>query len=152
MFLVNFLAVRPDWAPVPRVQDATAGESHQSEGIRTTRGRPGGQCCSLADRSSGRRTAGSTFVRVGNPTWLKPIANPAKRSLGQSLLIAAKLILPEIQRFMQDHMHVHLYRADHSCAGHWFFGRTSCAEIRLAWRDARPVAAPAPSVTQSSHG
>jgi hypothetical protein len=75
MFLVNFLAVRPDWAPVPSEQAATAGESHQSEGIRTTRGRPGAHC-SLEVRSSGRRMAGSTLVRVGNPTWLKPIATP----------------------------------------------------------------------------
>ena len=43
VFLVNFLAVRPDWAPVASAHAATAGESHQSEGIRTTRGRPGAQ-------------------------------------------------------------------------------------------------------------
>jgi hypothetical protein len=75
MFLVNFLAIRPDWAPLPIAQAATAGESHQSEGIRTTRGRPGAHCSREAT-SSGRRTAGSTFVRVGNPTWLKLIATP----------------------------------------------------------------------------
>jgi hypothetical protein len=104
--LVNFLAVRPDWAPVFSEQAATAGESHQSEGIRTTRGRPGAQC-SLALRSSGRRTAGSTLVRVGNPTWLKPIATP-RSVMRRSQLTGANLILPEITRLMQDHMHVHL--------------------------------------------
>jgi hypothetical protein len=83
VFLVNFLAVRPDWAPAPSGHAATAGESHQSEGIRTTRGRPGAHCCSLAFKSSGRRTAGSTLVRVGNPTWLKPIATP--RSVVRSI-------------------------------------------------------------------
>jgi hypothetical protein len=75
VFLVNLRAVRPDWAPVPSGQAATAGESHQSEGIRTTLGRPGPRC-SRAVKSTGRRTAGSILVRVGNPTWLKPIATP----------------------------------------------------------------------------
>jgi hypothetical protein len=51
--------------------------------------------------------AGSIFVRVGKPTWLKPIATP--RSLErQSLMIDANHILPERTRFMQDQMHVHL--------------------------------------------
>jgi hypothetical protein len=66
VFLVNFLAVRPDCAPALKLQAATAGESHQSDGIRTTRGRPGED--SFAFSSSGRRMAGSTLVRVGNPT------------------------------------------------------------------------------------
>jgi hypothetical protein len=117
MFLVNFLAVRPHWAPAPSGHAATAGESHQSEGIRTTRGRPGAHCCSLAVKSSGRRTAGSTFVRVGNPTWLKPIATP-RTVERQSLMIDANHILPEVERFMQDQMHVHLYRALSTIAGH----------------------------------
>ena len=96
VFLVNFLAVRPDWAPVLSAHAATAGESHQSDGIRTTRGRPGAYSFSLAVKSSGRRTAGSTFVRVGNPTWLKPIATP--RSLErQSQMIDANHILPEFR-------------------------------------------------------
>jgi hypothetical protein len=106
VFRVNFLAVRPDCAPEPSAQAATAGESHQSDGIRTTRGRPGAHC-SLAVKSSGRRTAGSTFVRVGKPTWLKPIATP--RSVErQSLMIDANHILPDCTGFMQDQMHVHL--------------------------------------------
>ncbi len=106
VLLVNFLAVRPDWAPAPSPHAATAGESHQSEGILTTRGRPGAHC-SLAFKSSGRRTAGSTFVRVGNPTWLKPIATP-RSVVRQSQMIDANHILPEIPPFMQDQMHVHL--------------------------------------------
>ena len=76
VFRVKRRAVRPDWALTPSGQAATAGESHQSEGIRTTRGRPGAHC-NLALRSRGRRKAGSTFVRVGNPTWLMPIRDPA---------------------------------------------------------------------------
>jgi hypothetical protein len=119
VFLVNFLAVRPDWAPVPRVQAATAGESHQSDGIRTTRGRPGAHG-SFALATRGRRMAGSTLVRVGNPTWLKPIATP-RSVVRQSQLTGANLILPEITRSMQDHMHVHLYRAAYSSAGHQVF-------------------------------
>ncbi len=106
VFRVNFLAARADWAPGPSVHAATAGESHQSEGIRTTRGRPGAHC-SLALGSSGRRMAGSTLVRVGNPTWLKPIATP-RSIVRQSLLIGANHILPEFTRLMQAHMHVHL--------------------------------------------
>ena len=40
----------------------------------------GGPACaaSSAVRSTGRRKAGSTLVRVGNPTWLVPIRDPAK--------------------------------------------------------------------------
>jgi hypothetical protein len=106
VFRVNFLAVRPDWAPVPSAHAATAGESHQSDGIRTTRGRPGAHC-SLAVKSSGRRTAGSIFVLVGKPTWLKPIATP-RTVERQSLMIDANHILPDCTRFMQDQMHVHL--------------------------------------------
>jgi len=78
VFRVKRRAARPDCALAPSEKAATAGESHQSEGIRTTRGRPGAQC-SLALRSRGRRKAGSTFVRIGNPTWLMPICDPAKR-------------------------------------------------------------------------
>jgi hypothetical protein len=77
VFRVKRRAARPDWALVPSGQAATAGESHQSDGIRTTRGRPGAGG-SLAVRSTGRRKAGSTLVRVGNPTWLVPIRDPAK--------------------------------------------------------------------------
>src|SRR6202011_4477112 len=116
VFLVNFLAVRADWAPAPSEPAATAGESHQSEGIRTTRGRPGAHCI-LAFKSSGRRTAGSTLVRVGNPTWLKPIATP-RSVVRQSQMIDANHILPEIQQFMQDQMHVHLKCAPHAAPGH----------------------------------
>ena len=115
VLLVNFLAVRLDCAPVFSVHAATAGESHQSEGIRTTRGRPGAHG-SFAPRSSGRRMAGSTFVRVGNPTWLKPIATP-RSVMRQSQLTGANLILPDITRSMQAHMHVHLLRAAHGGAG-----------------------------------
>jgi len=70
-------------ATLSSAQAATAGESHQSEGILTTRGRPGAHC-SLALRSRGRRKARSTFVRVGNPTWLIPIRDPAKRRASTS--------------------------------------------------------------------
>ena len=106
VFLVKRRAVLPDCAPVPSGHAATAGESHQSEGIRTTRGRPG-MHANLAVTSSGLRTAGSTLVRVGNPTWLKPIATP-RSVMRQSRLIGANDILPENGRFMQDQMHVHL--------------------------------------------
>src|SRR5215469_11298356 len=109
VFRVKRRAVRPDWALRPSAQAATAGESHQSEGIRTTRGQPGAHC-SLALRSRGRRKAGSTFVRVGNPTWLMPIRDPAKL-VRQPRLIDAVDILPEIPHLMQDRLHVHLYRA-----------------------------------------
>ena len=95
VFLVNFLAVRPDWAPALRVHAATAGESHQSDGIRTTRGRPGAED-SFAVRSSGRRMAGSTLVRVGNPTWLKPIATP-RSVMRQSRLIDATSSCPKLR-------------------------------------------------------
>jgi hypothetical protein len=47
------------------------------------------------------------LVRVGNPTWLKPIATP-RSVMRQSRLIGANDILPENRRFMQDQMHVHL--------------------------------------------
>jgi hypothetical protein len=51
--------------------------------------------------------AGSTLVRVGNPTWLKPIATP-RSVVRKSRLITANLILPEFTRIMQGHLHVHL--------------------------------------------
>src|SRR5579862_1122290 len=105
VFLVKRRAVRPDWALVPSGHAATAGESHQSEGIRTTRGRPGAHC-SLAVRSTGLRRAGSILVRIGKPTWLKPIATP--RSVERlSRLIDANAILPETTASTQEQMHVH---------------------------------------------
>ena len=119
VFLVKRRAVRPDWGLRPRAHAATAGESHQSDGILTTRGRPGAHC-NLAERSRGRRRAGSTFVRVGNPTWLKPIATP-RSVVRRPRLIDAFDILPEITRFMQGRLHVHLYRAIFSCPGHGCF-------------------------------
>jgi hypothetical protein len=129
MFLVNFLAVRPDWAPLPSVQAATAGESHQSEGIRTTRGRPGPHC-SLAVTSSGRRTAGSTFVRVGNPTWLMPIATP--RSVVPAIPADCRKTYPA-----RDH-------AFHARP----FARSfvSCTGVRHSCDAAHPIIQPTPQV------
>jgi len=50
--------------------------------------------------------AGSIFVLVGNPTWLKLIATP-RSVVRHSQLTTANLILPETRHFMQDHLHVH---------------------------------------------
>src|SRR5579863_6446643 len=114
VFLVKRRAVRLDWALVPSGHAATAGEAHQSEGSRTTRGGPGAHC-SLAVRSRGRRRAGSILVRIGKPTWLKPIATP--RSVERpSRLIDANVILPESTPSTQEQMHVHFGRGASAAA------------------------------------
>ena len=65
-----------DCGPRLSGQHTAAGESHQSEGIRTTRGRRGAQA-PRAVRSSGLRVAGSVLVRVGScASWFRLIVTP----------------------------------------------------------------------------
>jgi len=83
------------------------GESHQSAGIRTTRGRPDPQS-NRGGSSSGLRAAGSILVRVGScASWFTLMATPM---VGSSVVrvIDAAHILPELGMQMQGQMHVHL--------------------------------------------